>query len=201
MTIGHASSTVNAAVLKISAFQPTIQGRVSANGNVAYGNDYEFNLSAPGPNASCDTGIWVIQTATNCYVRCGINDSPNTTNQWYNTGGVGQGAPGTIASTGATIFTLGEQCDEVRINHTDNTSSGSPTFTTVSGSYTDNAFFTPTQDTKYGRVVNTFNSSSPEPSVATDGNIVCAITFRKAGLDDYTVSFTGRARSNAEWGF
>lgn len=200
MTImsGAAGASAAKAATAAAAFSPTIYGRVEASGYVALGDDYTFNLGAPGPTASCDVGIWVIQTVDNCYIRVGINDSPNTVNTWYNTGGASQGAPGLISSTGATVFELGEQCDTVTIDHTDNTVASSPTFATVSSSYTDNSAFAPTQDAKYGRQVQVADISSQSPT-PTEGYVSFDVTFVKAGLDNYNITYRVYATALAEW--
>lgn len=201
VSILHGQCTTNAQDKPDNEFNPTIAGRISANGVVAYGNEFHFSLSTPGPAAYAETGLWVIQTVDNCYIRCGISGNPNTTNQWYNTSGVGQGAPGVITGAGTTIFTLGELCDEVRIDHTEVTTLGTPTFNNVSSTYTDNTFFTPTQDAKYGRTVDAYMTSAPDPATPDDGRIQLAVTFRKSGKNDYTITFEGRARALSEWGF
>ena len=183
-----------------SSFAFTVFGRVEANGLVASGNDVEFNIGSPGPNASCDVAIWVIQTSTNCYIRVGINDDPSPVNTWYNTAGVSQGDPGNTNTAGATVYELGEQCDTVKIDHTETTDSGGPTFTNPpsGGSYTDNVAFSPTQDTKYGREIQVFSTSSPAGD-AEQGTVTFAVTFSKAGYEDATVTFEIRAASFSSW--
>lgn len=200
MSIMHHSSTVANAAKAQTGFTPTTYGRVQANGHVAIGDDYHFNLGSPGPNASCDVALWVIQTSTNCYVRVGINDDPNQTNDWYNTTGTPQGDPGNTSTTGATVYELGQQCDTVTIDHTDSTTSGSPTFTNPpsGGTYTDNVGFSPTTDTKYGREIQVLDVSSLGP-LATEGTISFSLTFAKTGFDDATVSFSIRAKALSEW--
>ena len=198
MFVGVVGGGMANAQNKVSTFAPTQYGRHSAIGYVALGDDYTFNLGSPGPTASCDVGIWVIQTVDNCYIRVGINDNPNVVNTWYNTSSVSQGAPGLISSTGATVFELGEQCDTVTIDHTDTTVASTPTFATVSSSYTDNSAFAPTQDAKYGRQVQVADISDLSPT-PTEGYVTFDVTFSKAGLDDYNIIFSVFGAAQAEW--
>jgi hypothetical protein len=199
MSIMHASSTVANAAGAVG-FSPTIFGRINANGLVAEGRDQEFAVGAPGPNASCDVAIWVIQTSDNCYIRVGINDDPNLVNTWYNTSGTSQGDPGNTNTTGATVYELGEQCDTVTIDHTETTDSGSPTFTNPpsGGTYTDNSSFSPTTDTKYGREIQVLDVSSTS-LLAEEGTCTFAVTFAKTGYDNATVTFSIKARALANW--
>lgn len=200
MSIIHASSTIANAAQASAGFQPTIFGRITANGYVVEGRDLVFTLGSSGPSASCDVAIWVIQTSTNCYIRVGINDNPNLVNTWYNTSGVSQGDPGDTNTTGATVFELGEQCDTVTIDHTDTSDNGSPTFTNPpsGGSYTDNSSFSPTTDVKYGREIQVLDVSSlgftPE-----EGSLTFDVTFSKTGYDDYNITFSAKARAESTW--
>lgn len=200
MSVVHAVATVANAAKSSAGFSPTTYGRISANGHVAVGDDYEFSLGGPGINASCDVAIWVIQTATNCYIRVGINDNPSQTNTWYNTSGVSQGDPGNTSTTGATVYELGEQCDSVKINHTDVTVDGSPTFTNPpsGGTYTDNSAFSPTQDTKYGREIQVLDTSSLG-ATAQEGTVTFEVTFIKSGYTDLVVTFSIRAKALSQW--
>ncbi len=190
---------VRRAAWAASGFDPNILGRIDANGFVveADGSDEDID---PG-SASCDTeaGIWVIQTATEAFVRCGCEVVVANTlslERWFDTGGTSQGDPGIISSAGATIFELGTTCDSVRINRTTNSISGTPVFAQI-GSYTNNSFFTPTQDVKYGGRVDSLAQQSGFGISNETGETTLAITFRKTGESDYTVTFRARADSRA----
>lgn len=199
MTMPHFISTVSNAPPPVSVFSPTLSGRLDANGYVVYANDQDFQLAPTDAFADDRAAIWVIQTATDCFIRVGRWISGNG-DQWYNTGGTGQGDPGTYTGTGTTVFQLNEQCDSVNIyNSLDNSITGTPTFTAI-GSYTSDdkvTFFAPTQDTKYGRYVW---ADAEELGIGTDtqiGEVTLQFTFRKSGYGDYTVTFRGRARAVA----
>lgn len=199
MSIMTLSSTIQQPPPKPPSFEPTIFGRIDANGYVVYASDTDFALS-PGTASALDSaGLWVIQTATDCFIRVGRATNGDG-DQWYDTGGTGQGDPGIYTGTGATVFQLNEQCDTVNIyNKQDTSTTGTPDFYAM-GSYTSDdkgTFFAPTQDTKYGRRVEAVAFQSGLGVDTEDGQTTIQVTFRKAGLDDYTITFRGRARAQA----
>lgn len=188
-----------------TGFSPTISGRIDANGIVVYGNDVDFAIFPADASAGDRAAIWVIQTSTNCFIRVGRWISGNG-DTWYNTVGVSQGDPGLYTGTGTTVFELGEQCDSVNIyNSNDNTTDapsaqGSVTYIAI-GSYTSDdktTFFAPTQDTKYGRQVYAQETETGIGFNTAVGEVTVQFTFRKSGYDDYTITFRGRARANAD---
>lgn len=196
MSAIHAGSVMSAARSAGGAFAPTIYGRVHANGLVLNSYDYAFDFDPAFIAADTDAALWLIMTSTNCYIRCGGGAAADL---WYNTAGVSQGNPGAYTGTGADIFELGEQPDSVNIyNANNNTISNAPVFSAV-GTYTSDdksTFFAPTQDVKYGRrVIAALSLDFPDVVVET-GEITQQFTFRKAGYDDYTITF--RARGEAE---
>lgn len=201
MTIIHQASVINAAWKSPgSAFNPTNSGRIDANGYVVYANDIDFEISPGSASASDTAAMWVIQTATDCFIRVGRATAGDGDN-WYNTGGTGQGDPGAWTGTGTTIFQLNEQCDTVNIyNSNDNSINGTPTFSVVGTSYTSDdktTFFAPTQDTKYGRRVICSAFQSGFGSDQETGECTMQFTFRKSGYDDYTITFRSRANATA----
>lgn len=206
--IGAASSAMMSQSISGAGggFSPIIYGRVHADGYVCLSDWLEFALSPASASATADVGIWLIATADNCYVRCGVQGSGDFgIEQWYNTSGTGQGDPGTIGSTGATVFELGAVPDTVNIyNANDNTIAGAPSFTNVSGTYTSDdksTFFSPTTSTKYGRRCNTSAFQSGFGTDTETGEVTIQFTFRKSGETDYTVTFRGRATSEASVDF
>lgn len=185
-----------------SNFSPTIYGRIYANGIVAYALDIDFQFD-PGPaSAANHSAVWVIQTATSCFIRVGrwVNSAGTT---WYNTTGASQGDPGAYTGVGTTVFDLGEQCDSVNIyNSGDTQTLGTSTFSNPFGtSYTSDdktTFFAPTQDSKYGRRVASSAFQSGFGSDIEDGKTRLQVTFRKSGYPDYTIEFEVRARAQAD---
>lgn len=204
MSIMHCASTINAqAQPGGGGFSPVIYGRVHADGYVCLSDWLDFALSPASANATADCGIWLIATADNCYIRVGVDGSGDFgIEQWYNTGGTGQGDPGLISGTGTTVFELGTVPDSVNIyNANDNSILGAPTFTTVSGSYTSDdksTFFSPTTSTKYGRRCNAVASQSGFGTDDETGEVTIQFTFRKSGESDYTVTFRGRSNAQAD---
>lgn len=207
MLSGVCGGMANAAA-KITVFNPTILGRTSAtspsSNYVVYMASSDFEL-APGTAVATGTSaVWLIKTSTDCFIRVGGNTSPAGTEQWYNTGGTQQGDPGLQTGTGTNVFQLNQVPDTVNIyNKLDNNTLGTCSFTNTSGgtSYTSDdksTFFNPTQDAKYGRmVVAAASCTGGFCNDVDDGYTQVQFTFRKSGLDDYTVTFTARGRGNA----
>ena len=203
MSIMHASSVVIAQRPPISTFQPTISGRIEANGDVVYSTWSDFALSPASASSQADAAIWLIKTATDCFIRVGTSGSGDFgTENWYNTGGTGQGDPGLWSGTGTDVFQLNEVPDTVNIwNKADNTTLGSPTFNLLGSSYTSDdktTFFNPTQDTKYGRRIRSSAFQSGFGTDTEEGNFDIQFTFRKSGKDDYTITFQGHSRAQAD---
>lgn len=188
-----------------STWNPTNLARIASNGDTVYARGRDDQIS-PGPALStADAGIWILRTGGEIYVRVGCDATGNTVNieQWYNTGGTGQGAPGTISSAGTTIFTIGGDTGVTVNLYIANavTVSGTPSFSDVpGGSWTNDdksTFFTPTADTKYGRRVVTSASQSGIGISNEEGYTDLQITFRKSGETDYTITYRARADSEA----
>lgn len=204
MSIAHSTSIIaSATILGDVSFASTTYGQVSADGFVMLAHGYEFNLGSPGITVDTDAGIWVIDTATSCYIRCANNANGDTQNEnWYNTGGTPQGDPGAYPGTGTNIFDLGENPDSINIyTVSENTTDGTPIFNDV-GTWTDDdksTFFAPTQDVKYGKDVNCVDTSGPPPATGERGNFVMQVTFRKAGKTDLTITFSAEGRARSEW--
>ena len=205
MSAIHFASVVNATQRRDDAFAPTLSGRETTDSpgsqHVVYANGDDFELSPVSASANGYAGVWVIQTATDCFVRCGADATGNLADEdWYNTSGAAQGDPGSRAGTGTTVFQLNETCDEVRISHSGDVDViGTCTYGNITGGggYTAGSFFTPTQDTKYGREVLASSSQSGLGSTTEIGYTEIEITFRSSGKADYTVSFTARGRAIA----
>lgn len=186
---------------------PTTYGRIAANGDVVIGLSSDFEIAPTDAYSFGAVGLWLYRTSNNCFIRCGCDTAiaTSSTEVWYNTGGAGQGAPGSRYATGTDIFELGGVPDSVNIyNKSDTTLAGTPlVFQGLGSSYTSDdkvTFFTPTIDTKYGREVQceasyTGNFGSDGPHEA---RINVQFTFRKSGETDYTIEFSGRARAIAE---
>lgn len=199
MTIIHQQ-----AVVATAGWNETLYGRIEANGDVCYGRDIEFNLGSPGPNATARSYLWVVQEGGACKVYCAVNNSPNVTNQWYNTGGSPQGAPGTWPSSGAVILDIGEEVDSVNIYtvaENDLGTTGTLSFGEV-GTFTDDdktTFFAPSSGVDYGGYVDCNNPSTPPSANSCEGERVIQFTFRKSGRDDLTYTFQAHAYAWSEW--
>lgn len=183
-----------------SGFNPTNNGRVEANGDVIYalGDDLQSGSNA---SATGHAGIWLTKTSDNCYLRVGGDATGNitATATWYNTSGGGNTAASRVGS-GTTVFTLGEVPDSVIItNVSDNTQSGSPTFTNINGgtSYTSGSSFSPTTDAKYGREVQNVAATFGPGSNTSEGNFDIRFTFEKSGYDDYVITYQGHGKAIA----
>jgi len=185
-----------------AGFSPTVSGRISSAGPVVTGDgeDFEFGGTA---HADGRHGIWVLRTGGDVYIRVGCRGDGNVTaiEDWYNVGGTPQGDPGEITSAGTTVFQLNEDVDSINIYAAalDNSITGSPSFSAM-GSFTDNdksTFFLPTADVKYGRSCNC-DSNGNQLRI---GEATVQVTFRKAGLDDLTVTFQGESHCEAESDF
>jgi len=185
-----------------STFAPTVSGRLGlgtvASRVVEGGADDYY----PGPGSSADgsNSIWVLRTGGDVYIRVGCRGAGNGTpvEAWYNQAGADQGDPGEESTAGTTVFQLNEDVDSVNIYASafDVTTTGSPSFSAV-GTFTDDqksTFFLPTADVKYGRLLDCDGGGG---TGTNEGLMSIEVTFRKAGLDDYTVKFTGW--SYADW--
>jgi len=182
-------------------FAPTIDGQVEADGHAVYSSHSDFVIDDIA-TANGDICIWLIQTVDNCYIRVGADGAAGASDNWYDDLGAAQGDPGSRTTTGATIFTLGEVPDSVNIyNLADTTFVGAPAYAAYGTAYTSDdksTFFSPTQDAKYGRMIDSYASAGPGfDSDVEDGHIEVQYTFRKAGASDYTITFSGRARALA----
>lgn len=185
-----------------STFAPTVSGRLGLGTTatrVVEGSADDYVLGG-GSSADGSCAIWVLRTGGDVYIRVGCRGAGNGTpvEQWYNQAGAGQGDPGEESTAGTTIFQLNEDVDTVNIYASafDSTTTGSPNFAAI-GTFTDDqktTFFLPTADVKYGRSLDCDGGGGTGLNEAL---ISIEVTFRKAGLDDYTVKFTGFAF--ADW--
>ena len=196
MTIIHAQSVIASG--GSSEFAPTILGRIAATGVVSDMTAYDLEIEPSQASADADTGLWVLRTGGDVYIRVGGNASPPDEENWYNEAGVDQGNPGTQTSGGTVIFQLNEDVDSVNIYAAalDTIIFNSPAFFKI-GTYTDDdksTFFLPTNDVKYGRQC-TCESQGSDNNI---GDHTIQVTFRKTGKDDLTVSFRSRTSAEAE---
>lgn len=181
-------------------WNPTIFGRIEANGDVAYMYASEIVLSGIAV-VDARSYIYVIKGASDTYIRVAryYTDTP-LTDQWYNTVGVGQGSPGAYPSSWATVFQLNDIPDTINIYRTSQTQSEFPSFPAI-GSYTSDdkvTFFNPTQDVKYGGYVDCHADAGPGFDQETEeGTSKLQVTFRKAGRVDYTITFKVHAKAVA----
>lgn len=203
-----ASASAQVQVAGVAAFAPTVSGRTGetspGTNYVVYAQAVDFEIAPGTASTITDSAIHLIKTSTDCFIRVGCNASPLTTEQWYNTGGTPQGDPGVSTGTGTNVFQLNEVPDSVNIYNVAETNTlGTSTFSNVNGgtSYTSDdksTFFSPTTDAKYGRnIASDASCTGGFCSDIDDGYIQLQFTFRKTGADDYTVTFSGRARGNA----
>lgn len=204
MSIIHSASVVASATRQVTEFDPTISGRVEANGDVVYSTWSDFAISPSSAYSEGEAGIWLIQTATDCFIRVGANGTGDFgTENWYDTGGTGQGDPGLLTSAGTTVFQLNELADTVNIwNKADNSTQGTPSFSNTTGGtgYTSDdktTFFSPTQSAKYGRKVLCISAQSGTGTTTEEGNFDIQFTFRKGGKNDYTITFQGHSKAVA----
>jgi len=204
--VGGMANAQNASAVQEFSETYTISGRQAASGDVVYSSNSDFvfdDISEPTSAAA----IWLIKTSTDCFIRVGTDvggDIGVASENWYNTGGTGQGDPGAISGTGTTVFQLGQLPDTVNIyNVNENTTAGTPAFTNTTGgtSYTSDdksTFFAPVTDSKYGRRVSCTPFVTGGFDVDIDeGNFDIQFTFRKADISDYTITFQGHARAQA----
>jgi len=179
-------------------FAPTLIGRIAANGDVvtSLAADFDFGSSS----ASCSLDLWILFTSTDAFVRVTTDASGSgaTDERWFNPAGVSQGTPGLNEN----VYQLNERPDSVNIftSVLDDSDSGVNRNNKPGGTlFTDDnqvTFFNPTNNVVYGYRLNA-QANDPGASIAR-GDITLALTFRKAGASDLTVSFSGNVDAEAE---
>lgn len=207
MTIIHQSGVIasSTGVSTGGAWNPTNLARISTNGDAVYANCHDDQVSPNDSTAVAEAGLWIYRTSGNIYVRTGCNTIGNTINDedWYNTSGVSQGDPGPQTGTGTNIFNIGTDAGvSVNIyNAADNSTASSPGFFTLGTGYTSDdksTFFTPAEDTKYGRWIQSIGNYTGSSGInVEEGNFDLQITFRKSGETDYTITYKAHARGRA----
>lgn len=207
MTIIHQAGVLTASRGQSTggAWSPNNLGRISTNGDLCYSNHSDDQVAPNDATSTSDAAIWVYRTAGNIYIRCGVSGTGNTLTEekWYDTGGTSQGDPGPETGTGTSVFDIGTDAGvSVNIyNATDTTTTGTPTFQGIGTSYTSDdktTFFTPAEDTKYGREILTSATETSNSGIEIEeGNFDIQITFRKTGETDYTITYKCHARARA----
>lgn len=207
MTIIHQSGviTTSRGASTGGAWNPNNLARVAASGDAWYANSHDDQVAPNDATATAQGAIWVYRTGGNIYIRCGCTTIGNTINgeDWYNTGGVSQGDPGVESGTGTSIFDIGTDAG-VSVNiyiAAENSTAGSPLFYNDGAAFTNDdktTFFTPAEDTKYGRWIQSVGNFTGSSGVnIEEGNFDLQVTFRKSGETDYTITHKGHARARA----
>lgn len=131
--------------------------------------------------------IWVQTTASDTVVYCAITDrTGNTiTAVYYDTSGASLGDPGTTSSQ---VMALGLRVDSLSIAASVITSSGDGTSSAQIGSYTDSAFFNPTNAVQYGFYGHSSSADNEVPDIDSI-DIQVTFTFRKTGYEDLIVAY------------
>ncbi len=179
-------------------FTPTILGDSGVLvGEVVVESLAESSDPDPQPSgADADTWIWVVFEGGDIEIRVAADFNGNLVEDsaWYNPSHVDQGAPDTNLVPGTTVFQLGETTGvtvnifSFRANTPDGLSE------TKVGTFTDDdksTFFAPSASVDYGW---NYEARAVDPPGAGENNSVTdwavrQFTFRKAGFEDYTISF------------
>lgn len=182
-----------------TVFAPTELGRQASTDafsqRVVWATATEFSVNPADSEAEVD--IWIETDAGETYIRVEsyADGDTSTVEQWYNTGGTGQGAPGTDED----IMTLGERVDSINIYTRTFNSGLNVTHQQQWASFTDDdktTFFVPTNGSKYGyRLRASVVTSS---SAAAASNNWLQFTCRKAGYTDLTFLYRGEISASAE---
>lgn len=196
--VGGVWKTVNSIMVRVagvweevlqSVFLPTILG--DSNPVIAdVVVEADGSSTEVGPaSADADTHLWVIASGGEIYLRVAGEWGGDTGfAEWFNPAHVSQGAPDTNRVPGTDVFLLGDRTG-VTVNIYTLTLFTEPGLTwNKIGTFTDDdksTFFALTNDVQYGYQ---YSANADDPGNDTVGGISAVqFTFRKAGLEDYTI--------------
>lgn len=186
----------------VQAFSPTIDGRIAADGVVVNASSFRTTIAPSNASAAADAYIYVEVVSGNAYVYVLI-DGISVLGSWFEDDGTGNTA---TASTEYTVFTLGAEPDEIKVEvsgESTSSSSGGSASIVDTGSYTDGVFFTPVLTTgNYGARADTAATDTSDDGVSetASASFNVTFTFRKAGYEDYSITFSATASSTASKG-
>lgn len=189
----------------LSDFSPTLTGKTfTITPDIVVSNWQESEDSSPAPGTSSAWGrneIWVIDNGTDIEIRVAGDGNGNGINviTWYDTSDIAQSAPPDDNRVpGTTIFELNERSGvTVKIRVVSQPATSGMTYTKI-GSYTDNSFFSLTQDVDYGWQMEADAEDPTGPSNVLEQQVI-EFTFAKSGYNNYTVTYEQEVDVGASW--
>jgi hypothetical protein len=166
-------------------FSPTYNG--AQDPSVVGGSSAEDEYSDLGPGSAAAES------------HCDMKVNVAAGDAIINIVGTASGNTSAVAQASTDIFELNDTPDEIRITLDSSTESGvnedyDGTHTKI-GTFTDDAFFSPTASTDYGYDTDSQATASDPPSGPSDGRgsgthtLVVTFTFRKTGYADLSVTY------------